>query len=62
MRSLIIASMLFKLELKECFRLFDKDNSGTISVAELKKVVESMGIKASGDEVKALMKLMDKDG
>lgn len=49
-------------ELKECFKLFDRDNSGSISSRELKKLCESLGVKISDREVNELMGLMDRDG
>ncbi|CAF0966943.1 unnamed protein product [Brachionus calyciflorus] len=48
-------------ELKDCFHLFDNDNSGTISTRELKKVCESLGLKVKDRELSQLMQLMDKD-
>jgi Ca2+-binding EF-hand superfamily protein len=41
--------------------MFDSDNSGSISSAELNKVIEALGIQASAFEIKQLMKIMDKD-
>jgi hypothetical protein len=35
--------------------------SGSISTSELSKVVQSLGVKASDNDIKKLMKLMDTD-
>ncbi|RNA38039.1 calmodulin [Brachionus plicatilis] len=49
-------------ELKDCFSVFDSDDSGSICVKELKKVCESLGIKVGDRQVNELMRLMDRDG
>lgn len=51
-------------ELKNSFKLFDKDKSGTIDVEELKKVLTSIGEKLSDKEVDVLFREADrnKDG
>jgi Ca2+-binding EF-hand superfamily protein len=42
--------------------MFDNDKSGSISVTELKHVCRNMDIDASDEDVKQLVKLMDRDG
>lgn len=54
--------MFLKIELKECFNIFDSDKSGTISAKELKKVLEALNIKVKDEEVNLLLQSMDKDG
>lgn len=48
-------------EMKEAFRVFDKDGSGFISSDELKIVMESLGETLTDAEVEAMMKEADKD-
>ncbi|KAG0590838.1 hypothetical protein KC19_1G130200 [Ceratodon purpureus] len=47
--------------LKAAFRVYDVDNDGRISVAELRKVLTSLGGEISDGEVQELMKQIDKD-
>ena len=49
-------------EIKEAFRLFDKDNSKTIDVAELRDAMKALGINMSKHDLKQMMKNVDKDG
>ncbi len=42
--------------------MFWIDGSGSISLKELKKVLDALGINASSHDVRSLMNLMDKDG
>ena len=42
--------------------MFDVDGSGSISVIELNGLCEKLGLKVKDDELRALMKLMDRDG
>ncbi|KAG0593032.1 hypothetical protein KC19_1G300000 [Ceratodon purpureus] len=48
-------------ELKAAFRVYDVDNDGRISNAELRKVLTSLGGEISDGEVQELMKQIDKD-
>jgi calmodulin len=43
------------------FNLFDKDGSGTISVDEIAKALRSLGMEATTDEIKELMREADND-
>eukprot|EP00924_Labyrinthula_sp_SR-Ha-C_P006739 snap_masked-scaffold_29-processed-gene-3.6-mRNA-1 protein AED:0.33 eAED:0.33 QI:0/-1/0/1/-1/1/1/0/173 len=43
----------------EAFNAFDKDGNGTIDVSEMKGVFQRLGIDASEQEVKDVMKLVD---
>ncbi|XP_065011873.1 calcium-dependent protein kinase 2-like [Musa acuminata AAA Group] len=61
----IIAGCLSEEEikgLKEMFKNMDSDNSGTITVEELKEGLTKQGTKLSEDEVKQLLEAADADG
>lgn len=49
-------------EIVEAFRVFDKDNSGKISVAELREVMTSLGEKLTEGEVEEMIKDADTNG
>ncbi|KAL0581448.1 translation elongation factor EF1B gamma [Marasmius crinis-equi] len=49
-------------EIKQAFKVFDKDGSGSISAAELRHVMESLGERLSDAEIDAMMKEADVDG
>ena len=49
-------------EIEDLFRAFDKDNSNTISVAELKKAMNFLGLAPTNKEVQLAMKQIDKNG
>ena len=49
------------LELRECFNMFDKDMSGSITTAELKGVCESLNLKLDAHQLNTLMSKMDID-
>ena len=52
-----------KEEIDNAFVLFDKDNSGSIDVHELKDALKALGIhNLSKDEVVQMMQKVDKDG
>jgi len=47
----------------ECFRVFDKEQNGTISIGELQHVMTTLGEGLSADEVNLLTRgIEDKDG
>ena len=46
-------------ELKEAFRVFDKDGDGFVSYPELKIVLKSLGEKLTDEEVAAMVKEAD---
>ena len=48
-------------ELKEAFSLFDEDNSGTITVEELSKVMEALGLQTSDEELEEMVLEVDVD-
>jgi Ca2+-binding EF-hand superfamily protein len=50
------------LEFKEAFKLFDKDNGGSIDVDELKDALESLGQIVTEESVQELVDEVDEDG
>ncbi|VVB03823.1 unnamed protein product [Arabis nemorensis] len=51
-----------KEELKEAFRVFDKDQNGFISAAELRHVMTNLGEKLTDEEVEEMIREADVDG
>lgn len=49
-------------ELREAFKVFDKDGNGYISAAELRHVMTNLGEKLTEEEVNAMIKEADADG
>ncbi|XP_027931502.1 calmodulin-like protein 11 isoform X2 [Vigna unguiculata] len=49
-------------ELKEAFRVFDKDQDGYISASELRSVMRTIGEKVTDEEVAQMVKEADLDG
>ncbi|KAI5397774.1 Calmodulin-3, variant 2 [Lathyrus oleraceus] len=49
-------------ELREAFKVFDKDQNGYISASELRHVMMNLGEKLSDEEVKQMIKEADMDG
>ncbi|RZB49559.1 Calmodulin-like protein 8 isoform B [Glycine soja] len=49
-------------ELKEAFRVFDKDHDGYISPSELRSVMRTIGEKVTDEEVEQMVKEADLDG
>ncbi|KAL4239013.1 hypothetical protein ACF0H5_003717 [Mactra antiquata] len=49
-------------DLKEAFRVFDKEGQGTISAAELRHIMTNMGEKLSDEEVDEFIREADSDG
>ena len=48
-------------ELRDVFKVFDKDNSGFISASELKEVSSKLGRNLTDEDVKKMMKETDLD-
>jgi calmodulin len=48
--------------LAEAFKVFDRDNNGFISAAELRHVMTSIGEKLTDDEVDEMIREADQDG
>ncbi|RWR75122.1 calmodulin cam-206 [Cinnamomum micranthum f. kanehirae] len=49
-------------ELKEAFKVFDKDQNGFISAAELRHVMTNLGEKLTDEEVDEMIREADVDG
>ncbi|XP_063428906.1 calmodulin-like [Mytilus trossulus] len=49
-------------ELREAFRVFDKDGNGFISAAELRHVMTNLGEKLTDGEVDEMIREADTDG
>jgi len=49
-------------EIKEAFKVFDKDGNGYISAAELRHVMTNLGEKLSDTEVDEMIREADVDG
>ena len=49
-------------ELREAFRVFDKDQNGFISAVELRHVMTNLGEKLSDEEVGEMIREADVDG
>ncbi|KAG5519941.1 hypothetical protein PMAC_000218 [Pneumocystis sp. 'macacae'] len=49
-------------EIREAFKVFDKDGNGTISAAELRHVMTNLGEKLTDDEVDEMIREADVDG
>lgn len=59
------SSALSADQLAECraaFKLFDKDNDGTITAAEIGSVLQSIGVDATEEDLKYLLHDLDTDG
>ena len=51
-----------EMEIKEVFRVFDKDGNGFISAAELRLVMSNLGEKLTDEEVDEMIRKADIDG
>ncbi|WVQ79106.1 calmodulin [Cryptococcus sp. DSM 104549] len=49
-------------EIREAFKVFDKNNDGHISAAELKHVMTNLGEKLTDAEISEMIREADKDG
>ena len=49
-------------EIREAFRVFDRDGNGYISAAELRHVMTNLGEKLTDDEVDEMIREADIDG
>ena len=49
-------------EIREAFKVFDRDNNGYISAHELRHVMTSIGEKLTDDEVDEMIREADQDG
>ena len=49
-------------EIREAFRVFDKDGNGFVSPTELKHVLSNIGEKLTDDEIDEMIREADVDG
>ena len=49
-------------ELREAFKVFDKDGNGFISTEELKQTMTTLGESLTEDEAEKMILIADKDG
>ena len=49
-------------EIRDAFRVFDKDGNGFISALELRNVMTNLGEKLTDEEVEEMIKEADRDG
>ena len=49
-------------ELRDAFKVFDKDGNGLISAAELRHVLTNLGEKLTDEEVNEMIREADLDG
>jgi calmodulin len=49
-------------ELREAFKVFDRDGNGSISAAELRHVMTNLGEKLTDEEVDEMIREADLDG
>lgn len=54
--------MLYRQVLTNFVQVFDRDNNGFISAAELRHVMTSIGEKLTDDEVDEMIREADQDG
>jgi calmodulin len=55
-------SVDLETELRATFRIFDKDNNGTISASELHQVMSSVGEDLTKEEIDEMIREADRDG
>ena len=61
--SSVVPSLPYMTNLQqEAFKVFDRDNNGFISAAELRHVMTSIGEKLTDDEVDEMIREADQDG
>lgn len=49
-------------DLEEAFKIFDEDDSGTITAKQLREVMTTLGEKLTDEEVDEMVKEADKNG
>eukprot|EP01130_Rhizamoeba_saxonica_P000389 TRINITY_DN10354_c0_g1_i1.p1 TRINITY_DN10354_c0_g1~~TRINITY_DN10354_c0_g1_i1.p1 ORF type:complete len:148 (-),score=59.63 TRINITY_DN10354_c0_g1_i1:55-498(-) len=52
----------YQQDLYEAFKLFDKDQDGTISIDELRKVLSQFGVQVEDDDLRQMIDEVDVDG
>lgn len=54
--------MPFFVEFRDAFKIFDVDNSETITTEELLLVMKNLGMMATKEEVREMLSEVDEDG
>lgn len=54
--------VFFIVEFRDAFKIFDVDNSETITTDELLLVMKNLGMMATKEEVKEMLSEVDEDG
>merc|ERR1712043_138755 len=49
-------------EIREAYRVFDKERTGVISVAEMRLILSNLPEKLSADEIEEMLSTADRDG
>jgi calmodulin len=57
-----VANADSEAELRAAFRVFDKDDSGTIDTAELRHLMKSIGEDLTDEQIEEMIREADKDG
>ena len=53
--------MASEAEIRDAFKAFDSDNSGSISTSEIQALLGQMGVQLTAEESQALVKAFDTD-
>ena len=61
-RSLCTSLFSFITEFRDAFKIFDVDNSETITTEELLLVMKNLGMMATKEEVREMLSEVDEDG
>ena len=54
--------MFFVLEIRECFKIYDKSGKGYISPLEIKSVLRSIGEDPDDEDIREMILEVDSDG
>ena len=49
-------------EIREAYRVFDKERTGVIAVSEMRLILSNLPEKLSGEEIEEMLATADKDG
>jgi calmodulin len=62
MMTMVAKPANFEEEMRSAFKVFDKDNSGTISKDEMAQVMKMFGEALSSEELDLMLQEVDKNG
>jgi len=54
--------LFYQIELKEAFRLFDRENKGVVTTQEIGSVLRNLGLFPTEQELQQMLKDIDIDG